>query len=80
MPNEENLNESGNDFIIPKLSHLSEPLDLEKALEYKDKIENALNSLTDAQQYVIYLAFYEGLTQDEIADRLKIRCRQLNQK
>ena len=69
---ENELNEPENDFIIPHISHLSEPLDLEKALEYKDKIENALNSLTDAQQYVIYLAFYEGLTQDEIAERLKI--------
>ena len=69
---EEDLNESGNDFITPRLSHLSEPLDLEKALVDKDKIENALNSLTDAQQFVIYLAFYEGLTQDEIAERLKI--------
>jgi RNA polymerase sigma-70 factor, ECF subfamily len=70
--NEENLNEPENDFITPRLSHLGEPMDLEKALEYKDKIENALNSLTDAQQFVIYLAFYEGLTQDEIAERLKI--------
>jgi RNA polymerase sigma-70 factor, ECF subfamily len=69
---EENSNGSENDFITPRFSHLSEPFDLEKALEYKDKIENALNSLTDAQQYVIYLAFYEGLTQVEIADRLKI--------
>ena len=69
---EEDLNESENDFITPHLSHLCEPIDLEKALEYKDKIEDALNSLTDAQQFVIYLAFYEGLTQDEIAERLKI--------
>ncbi len=69
---EEDISESENDFITPRLSHLSEPLDLEKALVYKDKIENALNSLTDAQQYVIYLAFYEGLSQDEIAQRLKI--------
>ena len=69
---EANSDGSENDFIVPRLSHLSEPLDLEKALENKNKIEKALNSLTDAQQYVIYLAFYEGLTQDEIADRLKI--------
>jgi RNA polymerase sigma factor (sigma-70 family) len=57
---------------IPHISHLSEPYDLEKALGYKDKIEEALNGLTDAQQYVIYLAFYEGLKQHEIADKLKI--------
>ncbi len=64
--------EPGNDFIVPKISHLIEPLDLNKALELKPKIEAALNSLTDAQQYVIYLAFYEGLTQEEIAEKLKI--------
>ncbi len=57
---EANSDGSENDFIVPRLSHLSEPLDLEKALENKNKIEKALNSLTDAQQYVIYLAFYEG--------------------
>ena len=33
--NEENLTGSENDFIVPRLSHLSEPLDLEKALENK---------------------------------------------
>jgi RNA polymerase sigma factor (sigma-70 family) len=69
---EEEKNEAGNDLIIPHISHLSEPYDLEKALGYKDKIEEALNGLTDAQQYVIYLAFYEGLRQDEIAEKLKI--------
>lgn len=70
--NGENINEENHDLIIPRISHLSEPYDLEKALGCKDKIEEALNSLTDAQQYVIYLAFYKGLKQDEIADKLKI--------
>lgn len=58
--------------IVPKLSHLIEPYDLEQAFNEKDKIENALNSLTDAQQYVIYLSFYEGLTQKQISEKLKI--------
>ena len=35
-------------------------------------IEDALNKLTDAQKYVIYLAYYEGLTQNEIAQKLNI--------
>jgi RNA polymerase sigma-70 factor (ECF subfamily) len=68
----EDKQEPGNDYIIPHISHLIEPLDLDKAFELKPKIETALNSLTDAQQYVIYLAFYEGLTQEEIAEKLKI--------
>jgi RNA polymerase sigma-70 factor, ECF subfamily len=61
-----------NKNIIPKLSPLSDPLDLETANNIKDGIEAALNKLTDAQQFVIYLAYYEGLTQKEIAERLKI--------
>ncbi|OGU77123.1 MAG: hypothetical protein A2V93_07115 [Ignavibacteria bacterium RBG_16_34_14] len=60
------------EYAIPKLSHIIEPLELEKAYELKNNIETALNKLTDAQQYVIYLGFYEGLTQEEIAEKLKI--------
>jgi RNA polymerase sigma-70 factor, ECF subfamily len=61
-----------NDYIIPKLSQGIDPLDLNMALNVKDSVETALNKLTDAQQYVIYLAFYEGLTQQEIAAKLNI--------
>jgi len=59
-------------FIIPNLSPAIDPLDLKTALSLKDNIELALNNLTDAQQYVIYLAYYEGLTQKEIAVKLNI--------
>ena len=61
-----------NQFIIPNLSPAIDPLDLKTALSLKDNIELALNRLTDAQQYVIYLAYYEGLTQKEIAAKLNI--------
>lgn len=61
-----------NKNIIPKFSHIIDPLDLESANNIKDGIEAALNKLTDAQRFVIYLAYYEGLTQKEIAERLKI--------
>ncbi len=61
-----------NFFIIPRLSKKIEPLDLETVNVLKDNIEQALQSLTDAQQYVIYLAYYEGLTQSEIAAKLNI--------
>jgi len=64
--------ESDDEYIIPRLSHLIEPLEFDKAYELKNDIETALNKLTDAQQNVIYLAFYDGLTQQEIAERLKI--------
>ena len=61
-----------NEYIIPKLSSSIDPLDLKTAMNIKGSVEVALNKLTDAQQYVIYLALYEGLTQKEIAGRLKI--------
>ena len=61
-----------NTEIIPKLSQTFDPLDLETANNIKDGIEAALNKLTDAQKFVINLAYYEGLTQKDIAERLKI--------
>jgi RNA polymerase sigma-70 factor (ECF subfamily) len=35
-------------------------------------MDKAFQALTDAQRYVISLAFYEGLTEKEIAERLNI--------
>ena len=61
-----------NNYIIPKLSQTNDPVDLETAMNIKGDVESALDKLTDAQKFVIYLAYYEGLTQKEIADRLKI--------
>jgi RNA polymerase sigma-70 factor (ECF subfamily) len=59
-------------FIIPQLSKSIDPLDLNNALSVKDNFEEALNKLTDAQKYVLYLAYYEGKTQSEIANQLNI--------
>jgi RNA polymerase sigma-70 factor (ECF subfamily) len=71
-PVEEYTEEYENHFIIPQLSHEIDSLDLKTALNIKDSVEKALNRLTDAQQYVIYLAYYEGLTEKEIAAKLNI--------
>jgi len=60
------------EFIVPKLSKNIDPLDVKTALSIKDSFEVALNRLTDAQKYVLYLAFYEGFTQREIAEKLNI--------
>lgn len=59
-------------YIVPQLSQSIDVLDLQTALEVRGKVEKALNQLTDAQQYVIYLGYYEGLDESEIAERLKI--------
>lgn len=61
-----------NYFILPRLSPDIDELDLKTAMSIKGNIEETLHKLTDAQQYVIYLAFYEGLTQNEIAAKLNI--------
>jgi RNA polymerase sigma-70 factor (ECF subfamily) len=61
-----------NENILPLLSPSIDPLDLKTAMNLKDSIEVALYKLTDAQQFVLYLAYYEGLNEKEIAARLKI--------
>lgn len=69
----EEYNDDYEDFyIIPRLSPEIDELDLRTATSIKKNIEDALHKLTDAQQYVIYLAYYEGLTQSEISAKLKI--------
>lgn len=61
-----------NQFILPRLSLISEHLDLAIALSSMQKIENALKDLTQTQQYVIELAFYGGFTLKEISEKLKV--------
>lgn len=60
------------EMIVPFLPKDIDPLDLVTAFEIQTNTEKAFNSLTDAQRYVLTLAFYEGLTEKEIAERLKI--------
>ena len=61
-----------NFYIVPRLSPQIDDLDLKTAISIKDNIEKALNKLTDAQKYVLFLGFYEGQTQNEIAQHLRI--------
>ncbi|MDR3610961.1 MAG: sigma-70 family RNA polymerase sigma factor [Ignavibacteriaceae bacterium] len=61
-----------NNHIIPNLSSKIDPLELETANNIKDEVVSSLNKLTNAQQFVISLAYFEGLTQKEIAERLNI--------
>lgn len=61
-----------NNYIIPHISNSAAELDLRRAFESRSEIESSLGKLTDAQKYVIHLAFYEGYTQKEIAEKLNI--------
>ncbi|GBD86399.1 ECF RNA polymerase sigma factor SigK [bacterium BMS3Abin03] len=74
--NEGNLPEYSDEyedkFILPRISNVIDQLDLKDAYTAKEKFEEALNKLTDAQQYVIFLAYYNGKTEKEIAEKLNI--------
>jgi len=59
-------------YVIPLLEDSIDSLSLQAALNAKPEISEALDNLTEAQKYVILLSFYEGLTLDEIADKLNI--------
>lgn len=61
-----------NKYIVPRLSPQIDSLDIATAISLKGNIEQALSNLTDAQKYVIHLAYYEGYTQAGIAARLNI--------
>ena len=59
-------------FVLPTLSPLIKPSTAEQVLENRQNIKDALDSLTEAQRYVIHLSFYEGLNLNEIAQKLQI--------
>jgi len=59
-------------FILPALSALIMTFGIEYALTKADLVKKSLEELTEAQKYVIHLAFYEGLTLIEISKKLHI--------
>ena len=59
-------------FILPTFPPDMDNLDFNTAFSLKPKIEKALSKLTDTQKYVLHLAYYEGYTIDEIADKLNV--------
>lgn len=59
-------------FIIPTFLDDMDSLDLNTAMSLVPKVERALSKLTDTQKYVLHLAYYEGYTIDEIADKLNV--------
>ena len=59
-------------FIIPVIKSDGKALELKDALNRTVKMQKAMEDLTDAQQYVIHLAYFEGLTESEIATKLNI--------
>lgn len=59
-------------FILPHISHQIEQYDVRQIQMNRGRIENALDKLSDAQKYVIHLAYYEGYNINEISEKLGI--------
>ncbi len=59
-------------YILPHLYPNIKPLELKDALAITRRMQKSMEELTDAQQYVIHLAYFEGLTETEIATKLNI--------
>lgn len=58
--------------ILPRLSVEIEAMELREVEGRREKVEGAINSLTDAQRYVLELSYYEGMDESGIAGKLKI--------
>ncbi len=60
------------EHIVPKLSSEIQALELKEVMNKKEKLEKALNDLTDAQKYVLDLCYYGGMDLAEIAGKMNI--------
>lgn len=60
-----------NNSIIPTIYDF-EDFGFDEALNKSEQLKSAVSKLTEAQRYVLQLAFFEGMTQSEIAAKLKI--------
>ena len=70
-------NEYEVEFILPKLSHTIPPINIEIAAE---KIKSYKNNLTEVQNLVLSLVYFEGLNDEEIAKRLNVPVATIKQK
>jgi len=61
-----------NRFILPRMKEPMEALEIKHAEKLKPKFQLSLDKLTDAQKYVLHLAYYDGYTVNEIAEKLHI--------
>lgn len=69
---EEYTDEYEDQYILPRLANGMNPMNLDEVLNDKERIVSAIDSMTDAQKYVLELAYYEGLSEKEIAKKLNI--------
>jgi RNA polymerase sigma-70 factor (ECF subfamily) len=60
------------EHILPRLSPEIQALELKDVMSIKEMLNKSLNSLTDAQKYVLELSYYEGMDLSEIASKMNI--------
>lgn len=58
--------------IIPKLSPVMKPVSLERALAFAERLRFFKTQLTEVQNLILNMVFYEGLTDEEIAKKLNV--------
>lgn len=58
--------------ILPKLSPVMKPISLELALAYSERIRFYKSQLTEIQNLVLNLVFFEGLSDEEISKKLNV--------
>jgi RNA polymerase sigma-70 factor (ECF subfamily) len=69
---DEYSDEYENTVILPNISIIIPSNNLDETFNSRDKIYSAFHKLTEAQQYVLSLAYYDGLTESDIAAKLNI--------
>jgi RNA polymerase sigma-70 factor (ECF subfamily) len=72
LVDDEYNDEYENSVILPTISTFIPSNDLDKTFNSREKIFSAFHNLTEAQQYVLSLAYYDGLSESEIAAKLNI--------
>ena len=60
------------EFILPNLSEVITPIDLDQRTELGEKIKSYKSHLTEVQNLVLSLVYFEGLNEEEIAKRLSV--------
>lgn len=58
--------------IIPKLSPVMKPISLELAMAFVERIRFYKSQLTEVQNLILNMIFFEGLTDDEISKKLNV--------
>jgi protein TonB len=68
------------EFILPNLSQVISPISLEERDSLSEKIKSYKSHLTEVQNLVLSLVFFEGLNEEEIAKRLSVPVVMVRQK